>query len=64
MEFGISQQEWQIIKSITVLRFCKLEHPAAQHNFSWRRHSPNNQPLHSASHQTITTVNKCKKWGK
>ncbi len=52
MECGIRQQELQIIKSIMALRFCKSEHPAAQPDFSWRCHSPNNQPLHSTSHQT------------
>jgi hypothetical protein len=43
------------------LRFCKLEHPAAQHNFSWCHHSRNNKPPHSASHGTVTTLNKSKK---
>jgi hypothetical protein len=30
MERGIRQQQLKIIKSITVLWFCKLEHPATQ----------------------------------
>jgi hypothetical protein len=64
MECGIQQQELQIVKSIMALRFCKSKHPAAQHDFSWRRHSPNNQPLYSASHQTVSTVNKHRIWWK
>jgi hypothetical protein len=40
------------------------EHPDAQHYFSWCRHSPNIQPLHSTSHWTVMTVNKRKKWRK
>jgi hypothetical protein len=56
MECGIQQQELQIIKSIMVLQFCKSEHPAAQHDFLWHCHSPNNQPLHSASYQTVSTI--------
>jgi hypothetical protein len=64
MECGIWQWEQQTIKSITALRFCKSEHPAAgaQHNFSRHPHSPNNQPLHSPSHQTISNVDKHKNW--
>jgi hypothetical protein len=63
-ECGIPQQELQIIKSIMALWFCKSEHPAAQLDFSHCGHSPKNQPLHSTSHWTISTVDKCKNWQK
>jgi hypothetical protein len=60
MEFDTARR--QIVESaIMALWFCKSEHPAAQHYFSWCRHSPNNQPPHSASLGTVTTVDKSKK---
>ena len=57
MECGIQQRERKIIESITAMRFCKSEHPAAQHNFSWRHQSSHNLPLHSASYWTVAVTN-------
>jgi hypothetical protein len=57
MECGIRQREWKIVQSITAMRFCKSEHPAAQHNFSRRHQSSHNPPLHSASYWTLAVTN-------
>jgi hypothetical protein len=57
MECGILQQQWKIIKSITALWFCKLEHLATQHNFSGHCQSSHNLPLYSASYWTVAVMN-------
>jgi hypothetical protein len=57
MECGIWQQQQKIVKSITALRFCKLEHPATQHYFSGRHQSSHNLPLYSASCWTVVVTN-------
>jgi hypothetical protein len=53
MECGILQRQQKIIKSITVLRFCKSEHLATQHNFSGHHQSSHNPPLYSASYWPV-----------
>ncbi len=57
MEFGIQQWQRKIVKSITVLRFCKSEHPAAQHDFSQHHQSSHNLPLYSASYWNVAVTN-------
>jgi hypothetical protein len=58
MECGIRQWQQKIIKSITALPFCKLEHPAvAQHDFSWRHQSSHNPSLYSASYWNVAVTN-------
>ena len=39
------------------LRFCKSEHPATQHDFSWRHQSSHNLPLYSASYWNVAVTN-------
>jgi hypothetical protein len=63
MECGIQQREQKIVESITAMRFCKLEHPAAQHNFSWRHQSSHNPPLHSTSYWTVAVTNTARRGG-
>jgi hypothetical protein len=57
MECGIQQWQRKIVKSIMALRFCKSEHPAAQHDFSWHRQSSHNPPLYSASYWNVAVTN-------
>jgi hypothetical protein len=57
MECGILQWQQKIIKSITVLRFCKLEHLATQHNFSGHHQSSHNLLLYSASYWPVAVKN-------
>jgi hypothetical protein len=57
MECEIQQWQWKIVKSITALWFCKSEHPAAQHGFSWCHQSSHNLPLHSASYWNGAVTN-------
>jgi hypothetical protein len=57
MECGIRQWQRKIIKSITALQFCKSEHPAAQHGFSWCHQSSHNLPLCSASYWNEAVTN-------
>jgi hypothetical protein len=57
MECGIWQQQWKVVKSITVLRYCKSEHPVTQHNFSGRHQSSHNPPLYSTSYWTLAVMN-------
>jgi hypothetical protein len=56
---GMWNSTWQqkIVKSITALRFCKSEHPAAQHDFSWCPQSSHNPPLYSASYWNVAVTN-------
>jgi hypothetical protein len=44
-------------QSITALRFCISEHPAAQHDFSWCHQSSHNLPLYSASYWNEAVTN-------
>jgi hypothetical protein len=57
MECGIWQWQQKIVKSITALRFCKSEHPIAQHGFSRCHQSSHNPPLHSASYWNEAVMN-------
>jgi hypothetical protein len=57
MECGILQWQWKIIKSITVLRFCKSEHFPTQQKFSGHHQSSHNPPLYITSYWTAAVMN-------
>ncbi len=39
------------------MQFCKSEHPAAQHDFSWCHQSSHNLPLYSTSYWNVAVTN-------